>query len=355
MSALGASSWTAIAFRAATYRRGREAGESILSEGSASQPHDVSPSPRVVVLMSTYNGERYLPDQLRSILSQLPAEGRILVRDDGSRDGTVAAIDGIGDARISVICGPNRGFGPSFLTLLAAAPPEADMVMFADQDDVWLPGKIARAWQHLSAFSRTPALYGSAQMLVDAELRILHPTPPWPQRPSLANALFENIITGCTAALNRPAVALLQRAGVPDGVHFHDWWLYLVLSAFGTVLIDNEPTLLYRQHSGNQIGHGAGWAGRHAGIFRFLLRHDWVGILLAQVVAFCRHYGDLLEPDQRQLLLEQFRIDAGKASPRWRLIMSNRRVRQSSGSELALRLLLLLHRVRIWPLPGKRM
>jgi glycosyltransferase involved in cell wall biosynthesis len=322
----------------------------------AGRPDPLQPrSPRVVVLMSTYDGERFVVAQLQSILSQLPEHGLILIRDDGSRDGTANIVDALAEPRIVLLRGENLGFGASFLTLLAQAPRDADMVMFSDQDDVWLPDKIDRAWQHLAPLVDRPALYGSAQMLVDAELNPLHATPPWPHGPSLANALTENIITGCTAALNRPAVELLQRGGVPEGVRFHDWWMYLVVSAFGAVVFDNQPTLLYRQHGGNQIGHGAGWFGRHAGILRFLLRNDWVGILLGQLAALVRHYGDQFNPATRRLIFDQFDVHGGKAVPRWRLILSMQRLRQWPASDLAFRLLLLLHRTHVWPLPGHRL
>lgn len=310
---------------------------------------------RVVVLMSTYNGERYVVQQLRSILDQLPAQGRIQVRDDGSRDSTAALIRQLGDPRIELTEGRNLGFSRSFLTLLAEAPTDADMVMFSDQDDVWLPDKIARAWQQLSPLGDQPALYGSAQMLVDAELQPLHPTKPWPRGPSFASALMENIITGCTAALNRPALKVLQQAGVPDGVHLHDWWLYLVVSAMGTVVWDEQPTLLYRQHGNNQIGHGAGWLGRHLGVVRFLLRNDWVGMLLAQVHALMTHYGQSLTPAHRALVLDHFDVTEGRAVPRWRLIFSTRRWRHTLVWDLLFRALLLTHRLHLWPLPGRRL
>ena len=210
-------------------------------------------SMRVIVLMSAFNGERFIDEQIRSILDQLPPSGLLMVRDDGSYDGTVARIQAFNDARIQLLCGENIGFAHSFLTLLSLAPPNADMVMFSDQDDVWLDGKIQRAWQHLQPLQNQPALYCSAQVLVDEALVTLHPTPPWPHPPSFANALAENIVTGCTAALNHPAIQLLQRAGVPGGVRFHDWWLYLVVSALGTVVVDEQPSLLYRQHSKNLL------------------------------------------------------------------------------------------------------
>lgn len=312
------------------------------------------PSPKVVVLMSTYNGERYVSEQLESILRQLPPGGTVIVRDDGSTDRTVASIAAIGDSRVAVVQGKNMGFGASFLTLLTMAPTDAELVMFSDQDDVWLPCKIGRAWQHLRPLADLPALYGSAQMLVDQDLRPLHATPPWPRGPSLEGALTENIITGCTAALNRPALLLLRQAGAPPEVRFHDWWMYLVVSAFGQVIHDDEPTLLYRQHGANHIGHGVGWWGRYRQIALFLLRHDWVGILLAQVEALMSYYGPGLTTDSRRLVLRHFRMTGGALVPRWRLIFSLRRWRQDAIKELAFRLLLLLHKLHIWPLPGRR-
>lgn len=309
----------------------------------------------VVVLMSTYQGERYVAEQLHSILAQLPAEGRILIRDDGSRDRTVDVIGTFADPRITLVRGDNIGFGASFLTLLAGAPDDADMVMFSDQDDVWLPEKIQRAWAHLQQLGATPGLYGSAKMLVDQSLRPLLPSPSWPRGPSFTNALMENIVTGCTAAINRPALALMKHAGVAPGVRFHDWWLYLVISAFGQVVYDDEPTLLYRQHAGNQIGQGAGRLDRFLQIVGFLERHDWVGILLAQARALQRHYGSELSREASATVLRHFRLTGVRAAPRWRLVFGATRWRQFGRDELFLRLLLLLHKLRLWPLPHRRL
>lgn len=311
--------------------------------------------PRVYVLMSTFNGERYVDEQLRSILAQLPPGGRILVRDDGSSDATVAVIRGLADPRISVEVGVNLGFSRSFLTLLSHAPADADMVMFSDQDDVWMPDKIDRAWQALQSHPDTPALYGSTQMLTDGELRPLNVTRAWSRAPSFEGALVENIITGCTAALNRPALQLLQRAGVPRDVHFHDWWLYLVVAAHGHVHFDPRPSLLYRQHGRNQIGHGAGWLGRQWHIVRFLLRKDWVGIMLCQVHAFNRCYGDTLGRSQRAHIERHFALLRDGALPRWRMIFGPGQWRDSMASEFAFRLLVLCYRLRLWPRPARRL
>lgn len=309
---------------------------------------------RVVVLMSTYNGERYIAEQLRSILCQLPERGMVLLRDDGSTDGTLEAVASLADERIQVQRGDNLGFGASFLTLLAQVPDDAGLVMFSDQDDVWLPGKIERAGTALARCGDRPALYGSAQMLVDEELRPLGPTAPWPAGASFRGALTENIITGCTAALNAPAVRLLKQAGAAPNVRFHDWWCYLVISAFGQVIFDNQPSLLYRQHGRNHIGHGAGWWGRQRQIVRFLMHNDWVGILLAQAQALDTHYGAQLHTEARDLMDRCFeRLDAGWL-PSWKLVFSPQRWRQRKRDELPLRLLLCAYRLGLWPMSVDR-
>lgn len=315
---------------------------------------EVAPK-RIVVLMSTYNGARFIDEQIRSILEQLPENGLLMVRDDGSHDSTVSRIKTFEDPRIQLVCGENMGFARSFLTLLSATPQDAEMLMFSDQDDVWLPEKISRAWQHLQPLAAKPALYCSAQMLVDEALRPLQVTPPWPREPSFLNALSENIVTGCTAAINRPAIVLLQCAGEPEGVRFHDWWFYLVVSAFGTVVVDEEPTLLYRQHGANLIGHKAGWWGRQTQVLRFLLKHDWVGILLSQVAELNMQYANKMNAEQCSLLKNYFTFLDRRASPKWRLVFGLHRWRQTLVEEIMFRILMALHRLHLWPTPARRL
>lgn len=141
---------------------------------------------------------------------------------------------------------------------------------------------------------------------------------------------------------------------MPRGVFFHDWWLYLVVSAFGTVVYDVQPSLLYRQHATNVIGHGTGWLGRQRGVVRYLLRHDWVGILQMQVFAFLQHYGNSLPPHTRNWVLRYFHGTDGMSTPRWRLVFTPRRWRQTFFGDIALRLLLVAYKLRLWPLPGRR-
>lgn len=217
---------------------------------------------RVAVLMSTYNGEKFIDEQVISILKQLPSEGLLMVRDDGSKDKTVEKIRRIQDTRIQIESGENIGFAKSFLTLLSKTPRDIEMVMFSDQDDVWLAGKIRRAWDCLSASSEQATLYCSRQLITDKNLNILEVSEKIPLQTSFYNAIAENIVTGCTAAINNHALRLMMLSGVPERVQFHDWWLYLVISAHGKIIVDEEALILYRQHENNYIGRGVGRTGR---------------------------------------------------------------------------------------------
>lgn len=287
--------------------------------------------------MSTYQGERFVAEQVHSILGQLPPDGRLFVRDDGSTDRTTERIESLADPRISLVRGPNIGFARSFFALLEMLPADADLVMLSDQDDVWLPGRIDRAAQQVCD-REGPTLYCSRLELVDEALRPLGISSAWPRGPSFANALAENIVTGCTVALNRAALQLVLRLGDPAAIHFHDWWMYLVISAFGTVIADPVPTVLYRQHGGNVVGRGSG-ARRYLVNLQFIRRKSWVHIMFSQIENFRAVHADRLAPEQRQLLDRVF--DPRSAAAVARLVLMPRRYRQAFVDDVLLRILVL--------------
>jgi hypothetical protein len=179
-------------------------------------------------------------------------------------------------------------------------------------------------------------------ILVDEELHHLAPSTNWARPPSFENALTENIVTGCTAAMNLPALKLVVRCSDLSQIYFHDWWIYLVLSAFGSVKYDEEPTILYRQHESNVIGMGTGLR-RYINILHFLRRHSWVRIMYNQIVIFHETYGACLNSKQHVLLSRYFLPVSGVT--RLRLIFSKQRFRQSLVSEALFRLLLIFEKV----------
>jgi len=212
------------------------------------------------------------------------------VRDDGSTDGTIAILRSRG---LDAERGEHVGFVRSFAALLARS--DADYVAFCDQDDVWLPDKVSRAVARLEGVSG-PALYCGRLAVVDERLepRGLSPLPR--RGLSFANALVESQAAGCTIVLNRAGRELIR--AFPAEVVSHDWWAYLVVSAFGETLYDERPSILFRKHSGQAFGIGVG----AAGTWRAKLAQARRPGALEQVRAFAREYGDRLGEEERRVL-----------------------------------------------------
>lgn len=254
---------------------------------------------RIAILLSTYDGERFLEAQLESFLAQRDAAGQpldwvLFWRDDGSRDGTAALMRSflarLGPARAVTLPTDRRlGVAGSYLALLrAAAAAGFSILAFADQDDVWLPAKLERGRAALAGLPPGPALYCARQVLVDAALRRIGLSFLVRGPLGFAGALTQNVATGCTLMLNATAAALVAGAREPAAT-LHDWWCYLLVTAAGgTVIFDPEPVVLYRQHEGNLVGAPAsllrrGWAAMRRGprIYMRVLRQN-VAALAAQ-------------------------------------------------------------------------
>lgn len=217
----------------------------------------------ICILLSTFNGENYLAEQLDSLLGQTYQEWTLLVRDDGSTDGTrqILADYARHDSRICLLPHNQRLWAAdSYLELLSLAS-EADYYAFCDQDDVWLPDKLLRSVQALVGHGTLPAMYCSRLQLVDGEREPLGWSRALQRKPCFANALIENIAIGCTIVLNRQAFQLLRLRIPPrNQIYMHDWWCYQVISAFGLVVYDPEAFILYRQHATNTLGESQGFA-----------------------------------------------------------------------------------------------
>jgi glycosyl transferase family 2 len=224
--------------------------------------------PEVEVLLATYNGERFLSEQIDSILAQDYVNLRILARDDGSTDGTVAILERYATQfpdRFRLMP-PSTATGHpkwNFLRLMEAST--AGYVCFADQDDVWLPQKLTLT---MAAMNRLEARYEkNVPLLAFTDLRVvnehletivesywkLHRINPQ-QINHFARLLGQNIVTGCTAMVNRPLVKLALR--LPDEAHMHDSWAALIASALGAGEPVQTQTVLYRQHDHNVLGAG---------------------------------------------------------------------------------------------------
>lgn len=221
----------------------------------------------VAILLAVYNGEKYLKEQIESILSQTFTDFKIIIRDDGSKDSSVSIIQDYCNKypqKIFALNGkPTGGAAKNFAALLDHC--DEDYIMFCDQDDVWLPDKIEKTLAAMKAAEnggKTPVLVHTDLMVVDQNLTVISQSffnfqQLKQNNVTLPRLLVQNYVTGCTIMINR---ALRQKCGnIPDECIMHDWWLALIASLFGKVICINEATMLYRQHDDNQVGAKAAY------------------------------------------------------------------------------------------------
>ena len=302
---------------------------------------------KVVVLLSTYNGSRFLRQQLDSLYRQSCRNVEILVRDDGSTDATPRILEEeamLGRLRV-LQGGNNMGAALSFLELLGnAVSGDAGYFAFCDQDDVWEPGKLAAAIARLDEVDLgCPAIYCSRAEVVDEDLKFVGYSGS-PSRIGFGNALVENIVIGCTAVLNRAAANLICRA-FPRRVIMHDWWFYLVISAFGVVIFDDYVSLKYRQHGRNAIGAGTERFDRLSKGWNRFFGHgggrNWIS---DQALVFEETYKDAAIPPSCANLLNRLIEAKSSLYRRASLALSGEIWRQKKLQDIALRLLILLNR-----------
>ncbi len=221
--------------------------------------------PRVTILMAVRDGAAHLPAQLQSFADQTHRDWHLVAADDGSTDASRAVLEVFAarDGRVTLAEGPRRGAAANFMALLAALPEAPGWVAFSDQDDVWLPERLAMGLAALASLPG-PALYCSRTWVTAPDLSGRRLSAPRPRVPGFANALVQNIAAGNTMLVNPAAAALLRAAAREvSEVVVHDWWAYQIVSGAGGRLVhDDQPTLLYRQHGGNAIGANDGLRAR---------------------------------------------------------------------------------------------
>jgi len=213
---------------------------------------------KVQVLMSTYNGERYIKEQIESILEQTGVEVSLLIRDDGSKDSTRSILDEIqsSDDRVNCVFEENVGVKKSFLKLVKMADPDSDYYAFSDQDDIWLTDKLETAVNVLQKEDADiPLIYGSSVSVYKDET-LAGEIFVCPQL-NIGNFLIKNYYPGCTMVFNKKTKELIDFVdyNILRTNPLHDHWLNLVCTACGgKVLMDPNPHMLYRLHGNNEVG-----------------------------------------------------------------------------------------------------
>jgi len=219
-----------------------------------------SNSPLVGILLCTYNGARFLAEQLDSLEVQTHQNWMVIASDDGSTDQTLEILQQYQakwpNGKLTIRSGPQKGFAQNFLSLACDPNIRADYYAFCDQDDVWLPEKLTVALENIASNqpADVPYLYCGRTKYVTEKLKPCGMSPLFVFPPSFRNALVQSIAGGNTMVLNHAAKLLLEKVGLVD-VSSHDWWMYQLVSGVeGGVFYDPKSYVLYRQHEFALVG-----------------------------------------------------------------------------------------------------
>lgn len=268
-------------------------------------------NPKVDILLATCDGEKFLSEQIDSILTQSYTNIRIIIRDDASQDKTSLIMQEymkIYPEKILFIQGKERiGVKANFSKLIESST--APYIMFSDQDDIWMPQKIEKTLLHLCAmenkYGNHPFLVHTDLVVVDEYLEILNHSF-WkyanikPTHEEMLNRLLsQNVVTGCTMMANRLMIEIAKP--IPEEAFMHDWWMALTAAAFGKIGVVNEPTMYYRQHGKNALGAQKFGSLRNlANGFRKLKNHDVRKF--QQAANFYHRYHDLFDSFHRNIM-----------------------------------------------------
>lgn len=271
----------------------------------------------VAIIITTYNGEKYVGEQIDSILSATYHDTMLYIYDDGSKDNTMSILrkyesqypDNIHVYQNELNLGVTKNF------LHAVCQTTTDYIMFCDQDDVWKPDKIAltlKRMKHMEAQrgKDTPLAVFTDAVVVDKELNILQNSffksgHLDPHKTDLPHLLAENKLIGCTVMINSSLRRILQRRSLPEEARYHDWWLALIAASFGRIGYIDEGTLLYRQHGGNVVGNMNFLFYFKNRITSLRTQKDAFLSLQYQAGEFSKLYGDLLS-EESKIIIDRF-------------------------------------------------
>ena len=260
---------------------------------------------KITILLSTYNGAKYLREQLDSLYSQtLIDKIDFLVRDDGSTDGTQDILNEYQNAHKNFkwYQGENKRPARSFWELLNKAS-GSTYYAFSDQDDVWDKDKIEVAIKQLEQLdSKKPLLYMSDVHVVDAELKHIADGFVDTSVPvGYAYSLSNSVCPGCTFVFNEEARKLATRFNAEEYIDHHDWTLYKIVVCFGEVIFDKTTHMGYRQHGNNVIGAKSKLSKYWDMIFKKPRDPKFINQRLRNAQALEKYYGEMMNEENRYL------------------------------------------------------
>lgn len=220
---------------------------------------------KILVMMSTYNGENHLSAQIDSILDQKTThEICIRIRDDGSNDRTCEIIEEYINKypfQLELLKGENIGYNASFFELIREAN-GFDYYAISDQDDVWINDKLQVACEAIDAGGAVPVLYASPSFLIHDDLVPYGITRKKEREMTMFNTIIQNICPGHNQVMNNQLISMLKDEIDVSQIYVYDSWITNVANLYGNILFDNNPHTYYRQYDGNQFGADGKMIGR---------------------------------------------------------------------------------------------
>ena len=285
------------------------------------------------IIMAVCNGEKYIKEQIDSILNQTHQDWRLLIHDDGSIDNTVSIIDEYMEKYPQKIClladgVVTGGAKYNFFHLMKEA--DADYIMFSDQDDVWEKDKVLKSYEFINKREKelgkdVPILCHSDLKVVDSKLNIINESFFDMQQLSKTknhfnDLLVQNNITGCTVIMNKALKQLCKE--MPDRAIMHDWWLGLLASSFGKIYHMEHKEILYRQHDNNTEG------AKNLKSVKYLVKklfnkreiYDSLNKSYAQAAAFNQIYGSQLSNENKDILRGYLLMKRASKFEKWSLM-----------------------------------
>lgn len=256
---------------------------------------------KVTVVMSTYNGSKYVKEQIDSILNQTYKNIDIVIRDDGSTDSTVKIIENYQKKHpnIKLITGKNLGFIKSFFELLRLV--ESDYYAYADQDDIWLPNKIELAVEELNKLDNTkPNLAFGNSDYYNEKMELISEGEKH-RKYTFNMALFACVTQGMTMTINKTARDYIVK-NPPKTCFFHDWWTYLICIGMGNIAYSDVTVVKYRRMKTNATVEGQGYFKLFIWRIKNLLMNDGIKDIKRQMINYKKIYYSKLSEENKKAL-----------------------------------------------------
>lgn len=257
---------------------------------------------KVAVLLSAYNGEKYIEEQIESILEQSGVEVELYARDDGSSDGTCTILEKYErDGKLHLEKGKNVGFVQSFMWLVANCE-NADYYAFADQDDVWLKNKLLYAVEEMEKKDDSkPLLYFSNYDFYDQDMKFMEHCGILNGEPSFRNSLVDCITLGFNSVFNNVTRDMMKE-NIPQKACGHDWWSYMLCAGLGEVIYDRRVTVKYRRTGTNVSPGGASFLKHQIWRIKHFFGKKYFEKVQEQMTEFEHLYGEQLSSEDRKVL-----------------------------------------------------